>query len=198
MNFVIVGAGGAGGVVAKELSTAGFQVVVLEQGPYFHEEDFTHDELKFKDVFDPPFIGREVLTNDHALQPNTFRKTESEKAALTAFARSKARVWSIGRSPMPTSNLTTPRQSGKWGSPAWRELIPSTLRARSLTRCRRCLLSLLESCWNGVHASWVGIPIRRRLRFCRNLTTAGRHVHTAVSVNPSGVSGVPNRARSPP
>ena len=87
MDFVIVGAGGAGGVVAKELSTAGFQVVVLEQGPYFHEEDFTHDELKFKDVFDPPFIGREVLTNDHALQPNTFRKTESEKAALTAFAQ---------------------------------------------------------------------------------------------------------------
>src|SRR6266700_3062263 len=87
MNFVIVGAGCAGGVVAKELSTAGFQVVVLEQGPYFHEEDFTHDELKFKDVFDPPFIGREVLTNDHALQPNTFRKTESEKAALTAFAQ---------------------------------------------------------------------------------------------------------------
>jgi len=87
IDFVIVGAGGAGGVVAKELSTAGFQVVVLEQGPYLHEEDFTHDELEFKDVFDPPFIGREVLTNDHALQPNTFRKTEAEKAALAAFAQ---------------------------------------------------------------------------------------------------------------
>src|SRR5437870_1003578 len=87
VDFVIVGAGGAGGVVAKELSTAGFQVVVVEQGPYFHEEDFTHDELKFKDIFDSPFIGREVLTNDHALQPNTFRKTESEKAALAAFVQ---------------------------------------------------------------------------------------------------------------
>jgi len=87
VDFVIVGAGGAGGVVAKELSTAGFQVVVLEQGPYFREQDFDHDELKFKDVFDSPFIGREVLTNDHSLQPNTFRKTEREKAALTAFAQ---------------------------------------------------------------------------------------------------------------
>jgi choline dehydrogenase-like flavoprotein len=87
IDFVIVGAGGAGGVVAKELSTAGFQVVVLEQGPYLREEDFTHDELEFKDVFDPPFIGREVLTNDHELQPNTFRKTEAEKAALAAFAQ---------------------------------------------------------------------------------------------------------------
>ena len=87
VDFVIVGAGGAGGVVAKELSTAGFQVVVLEQGPYFREQDFDHDELKFKDVFDPPFIGREILTNDHSLQPNTFRKTERDKAVLTAFAQ---------------------------------------------------------------------------------------------------------------
>ncbi len=29
VDFVIIGAGGAGGVMAKELSTAGFQVVVL-------------------------------------------------------------------------------------------------------------------------------------------------------------------------
>src|SRR5207253_10982626 len=87
MDFVIVGAGGAGGVVAKELSTAGFQVVVLEQGPYLHEADFTHVELKFKDDFDPPFIGQEVLTNNHALQPNTFRNTHSDKAALAAFAQ---------------------------------------------------------------------------------------------------------------
>lgn len=87
VDFVIVGAGGAGGVVAKELSSAGFQVVVLEQGPYFHEPDFDHDELKFKDVFDPPFIGREVLTNDHALQPNTFRMTEQDKAVLATFVQ---------------------------------------------------------------------------------------------------------------
>lgn len=87
VDFVIVGAGAAGGVMAKELSSAGFHVVLLEQGPYFHERDFEHDELKFKDVFDPPFIGQEVLTNDHSLQPNTFRKTEREKAVLTAFAQ---------------------------------------------------------------------------------------------------------------
>src|SRR5690349_6782467 len=87
VDFVIVGAGGAGGVVAKELSLAGFQVVVMEQGPYLHEADFSHDELKFKDIFDSPFIGREVLTNDHSLQPNTFRKTRMEKAALAAFAQ---------------------------------------------------------------------------------------------------------------
>ena len=87
VDFVIVGAGGAGGVVAKELSTAGFQVVVLEQGPYLQPGDFTHDELKHKDIWVPPFLGQDVLTNDHALQPNTFRKSATEKAALAAFAQ---------------------------------------------------------------------------------------------------------------
>jgi choline dehydrogenase-like flavoprotein len=88
VDFVVVGAGGAGGIVAKELSTAGFQVVVLEQGPYLREDDFRHDELKFKDVFDPPpAIGREVLTNDHSLQPNTYRKKATDKAEVTPFTQ---------------------------------------------------------------------------------------------------------------
>ena len=43
----MVGSGAAGGAVAKELSTAGFSVVVLEQGPYLKEKDFTQDEVKF-------------------------------------------------------------------------------------------------------------------------------------------------------
>jgi choline dehydrogenase-like flavoprotein len=43
-DFLILGAGAAGGVLAKELSTAGFHVVVLEQGPYLRERDFKHDE----------------------------------------------------------------------------------------------------------------------------------------------------------
>ena len=34
VDFVIVGSGAAGGVMAKELSSAGFSVVVLEQGPH--------------------------------------------------------------------------------------------------------------------------------------------------------------------
>jgi choline dehydrogenase-like flavoprotein len=45
VDFVIVGSGAAGGVMAKELSTAGFDVVVLEQGPLQQAHEFTHDEL---------------------------------------------------------------------------------------------------------------------------------------------------------
>jgi choline dehydrogenase-like flavoprotein len=36
VDFAIIGSGAAGGVLAKEISTAGFRVVVLEQGPYLH------------------------------------------------------------------------------------------------------------------------------------------------------------------
>ncbi|HKP85907.1 MAG TPA: GMC family oxidoreductase [Blastocatellia bacterium] len=72
VDFVIVGAGGAGGIIAKELSAAGFQVVALEQGPYLKEKDFAHDEVKN--------FFQAALVNDHKSQPNTFRKTESAKA----------------------------------------------------------------------------------------------------------------------
>ena len=34
VDFVVIGSGSAGGIIAKELSTNGFSVVVLEQGAY--------------------------------------------------------------------------------------------------------------------------------------------------------------------
>src|SRR5271169_1645352 len=74
VDFVIIGSGAAGGAMAKELSTAGFEVVVLEQGPRLENKDFKHDELKIRDT--------PALVNDHSLQPNTFRKTAQEKAQL--------------------------------------------------------------------------------------------------------------------
>jgi choline dehydrogenase-like flavoprotein len=72
VDFVIIGSGAAGGVLAKELSSNGFRVVVLEQGPYLTEADFTHDETKI--------FGEDFLTNHPKLQPNTFRKSSQEKA----------------------------------------------------------------------------------------------------------------------
>ncbi len=73
-DFLIVGAGAAGGVVAKELATAGFRVVVLEQGPWLHEKDFQHDEIWANQ--------RHALTNDHRRQPNTRRESDAELATL--------------------------------------------------------------------------------------------------------------------
>jgi len=72
VDFVIVGSGAAGGIMAKELSTNGFRVVVLEQGPYLTEADFGHNEVKI--------LAQDFLTNHPKLQPNTFRKTPDDKA----------------------------------------------------------------------------------------------------------------------
>lgn len=71
---MVIGAGAAGGVMAKELADFGFSVVVLEQGPWRHPKDFTHDEV---DV-----MYRSGLTNNPKKQPNTFRKTPAETAKL--------------------------------------------------------------------------------------------------------------------
>ena len=72
VDFVVVGSGAAGGIIAKELSQNGFRVVVLEQGPYLTEADFTHNETKI--------LNEDLLTNHPKLQPNTFRKTPSDVA----------------------------------------------------------------------------------------------------------------------
>jgi choline dehydrogenase-like flavoprotein len=72
VDFVIVGSGAAGGVMARELATNGFRVVVLEQGPYLTPADFSHDEVKVN--------IEHQLTNNPATQPTTFRKTPQDKA----------------------------------------------------------------------------------------------------------------------
>jgi choline dehydrogenase-like flavoprotein len=72
VDFVIVGSGAAGGILAKELSTNGFRVVVLEQGPYLTEADYTHDETKI--------LAQDLLTNHPNLQPSSVRKTPDQKA----------------------------------------------------------------------------------------------------------------------
>ena len=74
VDFLVIGAGAAGGVMAKELATAGFRVVVLEQGPYWREKHYSHDEIKY--TFLPG------LTNDVKLQPITFRANEHEPPKL--------------------------------------------------------------------------------------------------------------------
>ena len=47
VDFVIVGSGAAGGVVAKQLATRGYSVVVLEAGPRMAPSDFKHDEFSY-------------------------------------------------------------------------------------------------------------------------------------------------------
>ena len=74
VDFAIIGSGAAGGILAKELSTAGFDVVVFEQGPYRKAEDFDHDEYAV--------IARETLIGgDTGKSRQTFRHFEHEVAS---------------------------------------------------------------------------------------------------------------------
>jgi choline dehydrogenase-like flavoprotein len=73
-DFVIVGAGAAGGILAAELSSAGFGVVVLEQGPWRQSHEFHHDELGYW------ILG--TLTGNPTDDPQTFRKTPEETAEV--------------------------------------------------------------------------------------------------------------------
>lgn len=72
VDFVIVGSGAAGGILARELATAGHSVVVLEQGPRLSEADFDHDE------FGAFMQARHA--NSMTTQPQTFRAASKERA----------------------------------------------------------------------------------------------------------------------
>jgi choline dehydrogenase-like flavoprotein len=79
VDFVVIGSGAAGGIMAKQLSTAGFSVVVLEQGgwgKYGHEQDYTKDEW----LNDNPSPEDRLMSDPRGRQPNTFRRTEKDKA----------------------------------------------------------------------------------------------------------------------
>ena len=73
VDFVIIGAGSAGGIIAKELATAGFNTVVLEQGPYRKQNEFSHDELAVA-------INRELHGGLNDVHGQTFRHYEHEQA----------------------------------------------------------------------------------------------------------------------
>src|SRR6202453_4491531 len=78
VDFVVIGSGAAGGVMAKQLAQAGFSVVVMEQGAwgaYGHEQDYNKDELSNR------FPAEEdMLLSDPKKQRNTFRRNASESA----------------------------------------------------------------------------------------------------------------------
>ena len=78
VDFVVIGSGAAGGIMAKQLSVAGFSVVVLEQGgwgKYGHERDYTKDELLNRN-----WSFEDRLISDPTRQRNTFRRNDGEEA----------------------------------------------------------------------------------------------------------------------
>jgi len=72
VDFVVIGSGAAGGIIAKELSTAGFSTVVLEQGKYRKAPDFTHDEIQ-------NFLQGEITGSGPRESGMAFRSGENEE-----------------------------------------------------------------------------------------------------------------------
>jgi choline dehydrogenase-like flavoprotein len=88
VNAVIIGAGAAGGIVAKELSAAGLSVVLLERGKWYTAHDCRKDDLRNQRttvlgnafgpgdegnprvIVDGKGIPRQVLPSDGAYQNN--------------------------------------------------------------------------------------------------------------------------------
>ncbi len=90
VDFVIVGSGAAGGVLARELARAGFSVVVLEQGPRLTAADFEHDEFKYTYL--------SGITNDPAISPQTFRDDPSQVAQRPRMGNSLVYARIVGGS----------------------------------------------------------------------------------------------------
>ena len=78
VDFVVIGTGAGGSVMAKQLAIAGFSVVIMEQGgwgAYGHEQDYNKDELSNRFPTED-----EALISDPRRHVNTFRRNASEKA----------------------------------------------------------------------------------------------------------------------
>src|SRR5579872_2602431 len=79
VDFVVIGSGAGGGIMAKQLSVAGFSVVVLEQGgwgKFGRESEYNKDEWLNLNLSDD-----DRLMSDPSRQRNTFRRNDKEKAS---------------------------------------------------------------------------------------------------------------------
>ena len=79
VDFVVIGSGAAGGIMAKQLSVAGFSVVVLEQGgwgKYGREQEYNKDEWLARNQSE-----EDRLMSDPSRQRNTFRRNDKAKAS---------------------------------------------------------------------------------------------------------------------
>ena len=79
VNAVIVGAGAGGGVVAKELATAGLSVVLLERGKWYSAADCRKDDLR----------NQRTTVLGQRLRPR--RRAQSARAGGRARARAHRR-----------------------------------------------------------------------------------------------------------
>src|SRR6266436_134581 len=138
VDFVIIGSGAAGGILAKELSTNGFRVVVLEQGPYLTESDFTHNEVEiFAPDEAPASIVASVFSLAARLAQNPARSLPpSERRNAPAAAKFVPILMCIASKPMPlaapwgpSTSMTSATRTCKKPKPLW--FVPTVRKLRA-------------------------------------------------------------------
>ena len=118
VNVVIVGAGAAGGVAAKELAVAGLTVVLLERGRWQNFDDHDHDEL----------ISQRVTVLGNAFGPDDERHPR---------VRGVGDQWKTVRPSEPGYSNNAACVGGgtlSYGGMAWR-FMPQDFRMRSTYGC---------------------------------------------------------------
>lgn len=110
-DVVIVGMGAAGAIVARELAEAGFEVLGIDKGPYYHSDDFW---LKFDEL---RYSVRGGLSPTMDTDPVTWRPNESTPSAILP--------WAVG--PQALNPLWLPPSVGvgggsiHWACWSWRQ-----------------------------------------------------------------------------
>ncbi len=80
-DVCIIGSGAGGSPIAYELSNAGFNVIVLEKGENYTEDDFNKDEIGVtrRDMFTPPLNEQKHIINEYKAD-GTFTRYDGEKS----------------------------------------------------------------------------------------------------------------------
>lgn len=110
-DFVIVGAGAAGLLIASELAKAGVRVLCVDKGPLYRQEDFhlKHDEIKY--------YARGAMVPGLTTDPITWRPHSGAEARLAPWADSP--LGAANPLHLPPS-LGSGGGSLHWGGACWR------------------------------------------------------------------------------
>jgi gluconate 2-dehydrogenase alpha chain len=110
-DVVVVGMGASGAIVAAELASAGANVIGLDKGPVYSEDDFRfkHDEIKY-------YI-RKAIVPHMASDPITWRANDRETARVLPWAVGPLAVDEPLHLP---PSIGTGGGSVHWGGASWR------------------------------------------------------------------------------
>ncbi|KAI7891517.1 uncharacterized protein EV154DRAFT_464083 [Mucor mucedo] len=189
-DVIVVGSGAGGGVVAGELAQAGYSVLVIEKGKYFHPSEMVQEEYQgYRDMYDggTAFLatngttqclagstlgGGTALNYLVSLKPQYFVREEWAKQGLSHFIspqfnKDLERVFDrIGAT---TENVTMSKTSEKFISGCKQlgyevERTPVNTGGRA-HHCNKCMLGCKAGIKNSTANTWLVDAMNHGARF---------------------------------